>query len=70
MRASSTRRARAAIPSISPAFNQGQFALDNINISAVPEPSTYMLMLAGLGAIGMLSRRRAGKFAASTVQGA
>ena len=53
-----------------PAFNQGQFALDNINISAVPEPSTYMLMLAGLGAIGMLSRRRAGKFAASTVQGA
>ncbi|WP_180977571.1 NF038120 family PEP-CTERM protein [Janthinobacterium sp. ROICE36] len=53
-----------------PAFNQGQFALDNINISAVPEPSTYMLMLAGLGAIGMLSRRRTGKFAASTVQGA
>ena len=55
-----------------PAFNQGQFALDNINVSAVPEPSTYMLMLAGLGAIGMLSRRRTGKFAASnaTVQGA
>ena len=53
-----------------PAFNQGQFALDNINISAVPEPSTYMLMLAGLGAIGMLSRRRSGKFAAFTVQGA
>lgn len=53
-----------------PAFNQGQFALDNINVSAVPEPSTYMLMLAGLGAIGMLSRRRTGKFAAATVQGA
>ena len=53
-----------------PAFNQGQFALDNINISAVPEPSTYMLMLVGLGAIGMLSRRRTGKFAAFTVQGA
>ena len=54
----------------SPAFNQGQFALDNLSVSAVPEPSTYMLMLAGLGAIGMLSRRRSGKFAASTVQGA
>jgi hypothetical protein len=40
--------ARAAIPLDFPAFNQGQFALDNINISAVPEPSTYMLMLAGL----------------------
>ena len=54
-----------------PAFNQGQFALDNINISAVPEPSTYMLMLAGLGALGALSRRRAGKAAVNaTVQGA
>lgn len=55
-----------------PAFNQGQFALDNINVSAVPEPSTYMLMLAGLGAIGMLSRRRAsGKAVANAnVQGA
>ena len=42
-----------------PAFNQAQFALDNINISAVPEPSTYLMLLAGLGAIGMLSRRRA-----------
>ncbi|MEG2033682.1 MAG: NF038120 family PEP-CTERM protein, partial [Janthinobacterium sp.] len=53
-----------------PAFNQGQFALDNINISAVPEPSTYMLLLAGLGAIGMVARRRAGKSAAFAVQGA
>ncbi|MDN2699033.1 NF038120 family PEP-CTERM protein [Janthinobacterium sp. SUN073] len=53
-----------------PAFNLGQFALDNINISAVPEPSTCMLMLTGLGAIGMLSRRRAGTFATATVQGA
>lgn len=54
-----------------PAFNQGQFALDNISISAVPEPSTYMLMLAGLGAIGMLSRRRAGKAVTNaSVQGA
>ena len=33
-------------------------------------PSTYMLMLAGLGAIGMVARRRAGKSAAFAVQGA
>jgi len=41
-----------------PAFNQAQFGLDNISINAVVEPSTSMLMLAGLAAIGMLPRRR------------
>jgi|SRR5471032_845492 len=41
-----------------PAFNQAQFALNNIIINAVAEPPTSMLMLAGLTAIGMLSRRR------------
>lgn len=50
----------------SPAFNQAQFALDNITISAVPEPSTWLLLLAGLGGIGLLSRRRS---AAAPVQG-
>jgi hypothetical protein len=34
--------------------------LDNVSVSvaAVPEPSTYMLMLGGLGLIGFVARRR------------
>jgi hypothetical protein len=29
-----------------------------VNVAAVPEPETYALMLAGLGALGFVSRRR------------
>lgn len=34
-------------------------ALDNISVTAVPEPETYALLLAGLGVISALGRRRA-----------
>lgn len=32
--------------------------LDNLTVTAVPEPESYAMMLAGLGAIGMMARRR------------
>lgn len=32
----------------------------NLNIVAVPEPETYALLLAGLGAMGFVARRRRG----------
>ncbi|MEO7104999.1 MAG: NF038120 family PEP-CTERM protein [Rhodoferax sp.] len=38
--------------------NRGQFALDNINVSAVPEPETALLFAMGLLAMGAAVRRR------------
>ena len=35
-----------------------QYALDGNPIQAVPEPETYALMLAGLGLVGFVARRR------------
>ncbi|HMW23123.1 MAG TPA: FxDxF family PEP-CTERM protein [Burkholderiaceae bacterium] len=32
--------------------------LDNVSVTAVPEPETYAMMLAGLGALGFVARRR------------
>jgi hypothetical protein len=32
--------------------------LDNVSVSAVPEPESYALMLAGLGALALVQRRR------------
>jgi PEP-CTERM motif len=41
-------------------YGQARVYIDDVNLSvaAVPEPETYALMLAGLGAIGSIVRRR------------
>lgn len=35
-----------------------EFILDNVNVSAVPEPESYAMLLAGLGLMGYMVRRR------------
>ncbi|MEO7107844.1 MAG: choice-of-anchor C family protein [Rhodoferax sp.] len=35
--------------------------LDNVSVTAVPEPETYAMMLAGLGLMGAIARRRKAK---------
>lgn len=32
--------------------------LDNVAVTAVPEPETYAMMMAGLGLVGLMARRR------------
>lgn len=38
--------------------NQAQFGLDNINVTAVPEPAEWLLMALGLASISMVVRRK------------
>jgi len=48
-----------SITSIAFSANQNAFETDNHSfITAVPEPETYAMMLAGLGLLGFMSRRR------------
>ncbi len=39
-------------------FTDFDVAVDNISVSAVPEPGTYAMLAAGLGLIGVVARRR------------
>lgn len=38
--------------------NKAQFALDNINVTAVPEPASYAMLGLGLAVLGVVARRR------------
>ena len=38
-------------------------SLDNVSVTAVPEPESYAMMLAGLGLMGAIARRRKSKAA-------
>ncbi len=37
---------------------QGYFAMDNFSYAPVPEPASYAMLIAGLGGLGMMARRR------------
>jgi hypothetical protein len=50
-----------------PAFNQAQFAIDNLTFSEVPEPASILLTGFAIGALALQRRRRA---AATAVKGA
>jgi len=41
-----------------PGGGQFTFQVDSLTIAAVPEPETYALMLAGLGLVGWMAKRR------------
>jgi hypothetical protein len=49
-----------ALSSVTIYSTQGKLAIDNITVTAlaVPEPSSYAMLLAGLGMMGFIARRR------------
>jgi hypothetical protein len=42
---------------VTPTLNNGQFALDDLRVTAVPEPTTWLLMALGLAGLAVRSRR-------------
>lgn len=46
------------VPGFSYGFTKFDVAVDNISISPVPEPSTYAMLVGGLGLIGWMRRRQ------------
>jgi PEP-CTERM motif len=51
-------------PDESSYFNISEIQVNGASVSAVPEPETYAMMLAGLGLLGFAARRRKAKAAA------
>ncbi len=49
---------QGAIWASGPNGGQFTFRVDSLTIAAVPEPETYALMLAGLGLVGWMAKRR------------
>ncbi len=43
---------------VNPTTNGFDVGLDNVSVTAVPEPETYALFMAGLGLMGFMARRR------------
>jgi hypothetical protein len=48
----------ANVDSVTISSKDGVLGFDNITVTAVPEASTYAMLLAGLGMIGVIARRR------------
>ena len=46
------------VPGYMYSFTDFDVAVDNISVSAVPEPSTYAMMFGGLGLVGWMKRRK------------
>jgi hypothetical protein len=42
-------------------FTAGYYAVANVPTPAVPEPEAYAMLLAGLGVVGAIARRRNAK---------